>query len=478
MKLSMWMLMRQLPFPHCACNIQDGAAEIRGVRLFSESAESFDPDYVYVAWAGPLGLRYNEDDVILMQKSNSIVIPGQTVEDVLNAALAVFDFYNAWETELLRALNRPDALQRIADIAAEALNGPLCIAATDGRALASTSTPGPHWDDPGWRYFREEGIIPPFYTSGVVRGLDGTLYPGMLQRPLLYRMDDRICICSRISSSDEIVGSIYIQEFDRKLDEADVQLSEVLLEVLRSLDFSLSGTRELQSCADTLRSLIDGAAPDNYATARLDAQLRQRRPYRLLLLRSITGNLDPVHERTVLAALRHSLPASIALVREHNILCVLPEAEPSERILTALDPRHYRIGASLPFADWADLPSRYRQARYAAETEGTGITAFRDVAFRCMTEELVKLEEELHLLHPALAVLRTADAADGSAYYETLKTYLRLQCNMSAAAQALNLHRNSMKYRMQRIRELTEVDLDDPREREYLLLSYRIAENK
>ena len=141
MKLSMWMLMRQLPFPHCACNIQDGAAEILGVRLFSESLESFDPNYVYVDRAGPLSLRYDDDDVILMQKNNSIVIPGQTVEDVLNATLAVFDYYNEWEAELLRAANQNNAVQHIVDIASRALHGPLCVAAADGSAIACTSSP-------------------------------------------------------------------------------------------------------------------------------------------------------------------------------------------------------------------------------------------------------------------------------------------------------------------------------------------------
>ncbi|MBQ2896004.1 MAG: helix-turn-helix domain-containing protein [Oscillospiraceae bacterium] len=471
----MWMLKRQLPFPHCACNIQDGAAEIRGVRLFSESTERFDPDYVYVAWAGPLGMRYNEDDVILMQKSNSIVIPGQTVEDVLNAALAVFDFYNEWEAELLRAANQPEAVQRIADIAAQALNGPVCVAGADGSAVACTSSPGPHWDDPGWQYFREMGVVPPYYTSGTVMGMDGTFYHSMTPQPRLYHIDDRICICARIRSGGENVGSIYVQEFDRRLDEADVQLCRVLLEVLGSLNYENAQAAALQSCSDTLRALILGAAPDPYSTARLDAQLRQRRPYRLLLLRSNTDNRDSVHERSVLASLRKLLPDSVSLAHEHSIVCVLPAEEAPERIGAVLELCHYRMGLSLPFDDWGALLSRYRQAVYAADTE---VLHFRHAAFPCMTEALGKLNTEMDLLHPALAALKKADGKDGTAYYETLRTYLRLQCNMSAAAEALSLHRNSMKYRMQRIRELTAVDLEDAEEREYLLASYRVAEIK
>ena len=138
-----------------------------------------------------------------------------------------------------------------------------------------------------------------------------------------------------------------------------------------------------------------------------------------------------------------------------------------------LELRHYRMGLSLPFDDWGALLSRYRQAAYAAEKDAL---YFRSVAYRCMTEELTKLDGEMDLLHPALVALKESDTRDGTAYYETLKSYLRLQCNMSAAAEALNLHRNSMKYRMHRIREMTGIDPENTEEREYLLLSFRIAE--
>lgn len=473
MKLSMWMLMRQLPFPHCACNIQDGAAEIRGVRLFSPSAAEFDPSYIYVDQAGPLSLRYDGDDVILMQKNNSIVIPGQTVEDVLNATLAVFDYYNEWEAELLRAANQNNAVQHIVDIASRALHGPLCVAAADGSAIACTSSPGPQWDDPGWQYFRDMGMVPPYYTSGAVQDLEGTYYQSMSLRPQLYRIDERICICAHVLSGGETVGSIYVQEFDKKLDEADVQLSEVLLEVLGSLNYENTQAAALQSCSDALRAMVFGAPSDSYSRARLDAQLQKAAPYRLLLLRSNTDNRDPVHECSVLASLRKLLPRSVSFAQDHEIICVLPAAEHTKRLGTVLELRHYQLGISLSFEDWSVLPSRYRQAAYAADK---GILHFQEAAFHCMTETLTKLNGEMDLLHPALAILRETDRRDGSAYYETLKTYLRLQCNMSAAAEKLNLHRNSMKYRMQRIREMCGMDLDNAEEREYLLCSFRIAE--
>jgi len=299
------------------------------------------------------------------------------------------------------------------------------------------------------------------------------LYQSMTPQPRLYRIDDRICICARIQSGGEAVGSIYVQEFECKLDEADVQLSEVLLEVLGSLNYENTQAAALQSCADTLSALTRGVPPDPYGTARLEAQLNKKSPYRLLLLRSNTDNLDSVHERSVLASLRKLFPCSVSFAQDHEIVCVLPAAEHTERLGTVLELRHYQLGISLPFEDWSALPSRYRQAVYAADQEAP---QFRQVAFRCMMDALTRQNEEMALLHPALDTLKRTDTRDGTAYYETLKTYLWLQCNMSAAAEELNLHRNSMKYRMQRIREMTDIDLEDAAEREYLLLSFRIAE--
>ena len=63
-----------------------------------------------------------------------------------------------------------------------------------------------------------------------------------------------------------------------------------------------------------------------------------------------------------------------------------------------------------------------------------------------------------------------------SSYYKTLLTYARLQYNAVASAKALYIHRSSFINRMERIRELIHLNLEDPEERLYLLLSFRIME--
>jgi DNA-binding PucR family transcriptional regulator len=46
----------------------------------------------------------------------------------------------------------------------------------------------------------------------------------------------------------------------------------------------------------------------------------------------------------------------------------------------------------------------------------------------------------------------------------TLRTLVRCRCDRSLASAALNVHRNTLAYRLRRIEEITGLDLDNPRD--------------
>lgn len=69
---------------------------------------------------------------------------------------------------------------------------------------------------------------------------------------------------------------------------------------------------------------------------------------------------------------------------------------------------------------------------------------------------------------------------DGSNYKNSnlylLRTYLINERNISQTAKLLYMHRNSVIYRIARIRETLNMDLDDPNVRLRLLISFKILE--
>ncbi len=77
---------------------------------------------------------------------------------------------------------------------------------------------------------------------------------------------------------------------------------------------------------------------------------------------------------------------------------------------------------------------------------------------------------------PSLLKLIEIDQETGTEYYKTLKMYVTNGFNATHSAEKLYIHRSTFLNRMERIQELTHVDLDDFRTRTYLQISCLLLE--
>lgn len=139
-----------------------------------------------------------------------------------------------------------------------------------------------------------------------------------------------------------------------------------------------------------------------------------------------------------------------------------------------------RIGVSLPFYDIADLKAHYQEAVDALEIgflldPDIQIYTFEDYGMYVMFRTVSDIEDLSRYLHPALPKLAEYDRKNGTNLELTLHTYLKNSCSTTNTAKALYLHRNSVIYRLRRIEELCDIDLDDTDARFRLRLSYAIS---
>lgn len=77
---------------------------------------------------------------------------------------------------------------------------------------------------------------------------------------------------------------------------------------------------------------------------------------------------------------------------------------------------------------------------------------------------------------PALRTLERIDREKGSDYYNTLKEYIKCNCQPVLTAKNLFLHRGTLTYRLNKITELTNLNLNDQDTIFYLDLSFRIID--
>lgn len=82
------------------------------------------------------------------------------------------------------------------------------------------------------------------------------------------------------------------------------------------------------------------------------------------------------------------------------------------------------------------------------------------------------------LCHEKLLLLRKTDKENGTEYMKTLRMYLDQQQNAVRTARELYIHRSTFLYRLEKIKEILESDLDDPEELLYLNLSFRLLERE
>ena len=82
------------------------------------------------------------------------------------------------------------------------------------------------------------------------------------------------------------------------------------------------------------------------------------------------------------------------------------------------------------------------------------------------------------ICHQNLLKLKAVDEKNKSEYMKTLKTYLDVNLSATRAAEELFIHRSTFLYRLEKIKEILQSDLDDPDEIFYLNFSFRLLEQE
>lgn len=201
-------------------------------------------------------------------------------------------------------------------------------------------------------------------------------------------------------------------------------------------------------------------------TARLERALRTSLRRRGLMAQtSITGDVV-----VALIALSHS-DSDAAVVRRL--------ARPILSDLIAyLAPDSASIGIGRVRSDPADLRQGYQEAvqalRGSQRLGATGHLAEYDrLGVERLLTQLLEGQSLERFVGDVLDPFVAYDSAHNSDLLLTLETYLRLGCRQRATASELGLHVNSLHYRLERIQEIGEIDLENAEVRLNLQLALR-----
>ncbi len=196
------------------------------------------------------------------------------------------------------------------------------------------------------------------------------------------------------------------------------------------------------------------------------------------------GEFDYLIERIELA-----WPRAYCVVVEKGLFALVdldgPSRDPSiefmQDVVLFTRDSLVKVGMSRPFSSCSQLVTARLQAMAALE-EGSfreptyWFYRFDDYALQWLISH-GRGQSSLELvMHPAILFLRAYDKEHGSNLEGTLREFMRCRYNASEAATRLYIARSTLLNRLERIQEMTNIDLRDFRERIYLGISLELFE--
>jgi sugar diacid utilization regulator len=307
---------------------------------------------------------------------------------------------------------------------------------------------------------------------------------------------DASCVLAPVALGDAILGYLALlpegDEVVGRGDEVDLQIVQHAANV-----YALSMMRE-RMASEVARQLKDelfegllSGRPHDEQVARERAMRLGYSPdvvYRVLVVVVVhSAGVDADDSRPELLAQRRRLlenlaelcsrrsPDAFATLRDDDLVVLMPEADDARELghtavrhASALGPDwRVTVGIGGQCRTASAIADSYAQARRALDVSqrfypaGHGdVVSFEDLGLYRLLFHVGDPEELRGFTEQVLGTLLEYDRRHNADFVRTLAAYLDHNGNLQATARELNLHVNSVAYRMQRIQAIAALDLE------------------
>lgn len=466
-------------------DIHFGPPILNGVRLLNNYYPERDQDDV--AFIGPSEdfINPNSPGTFVCCKNDIIYIDNIDSELIFNECIRAFEFYNQWEIALLEAVIKDCDLTTFINLGHQVFESPMFISSVNGQTCAITSQydPGIH---PIWKQRMEQGnlsfeFINQYHEGEYFHGMYSSTYPQIGNSPIW----GGEILFSNLRNNNERIGSIIIYEYSHKFHQGDAQLLNVFTNIVEKA-LALHPTRyfSLTELENLAFSLLNNHLEDwEKAYKVLESYRWNYRHEFLVVCSSPPSGVDSVVIGRMRDIIKSRYSGICTVLLDGNMIVVINRnLQKDERML--LDhmqqlARHKLVlGISYPFCGFEHLKTYYEQAHSAmcfAKEEGRSEAAFEE-AFEIEFGKQIGASSSLSsMVHPDVRNLICMDKKKNTEYARTLYAFLFCGCNYRETARILMIHRNTLTYRMEKIKPLLSVDLEDNRERMVILKSLMLS---
>lgn len=393
-----------------------------------------------------------------------------------------------------------DSLEEFADVISEVLRCPITIEDANHRLLAYST----HDDrtDPariatiiGRRV--PEKVINSLWKEGVIPSLLST------RDPIRVKTLDDIGLGNRVAVSvwknDEVLGFIWALEIERTLDEEDFEWLKRAAEATKNklIQVQTRKNKKEEQYQEFFWQLLTSHLSSNEAIINKFHSLQITPPSLFAVtVFQFSQNVTRDDEKNIAYLLKTIQQPKILLhTIDHQQLILLISldslSQPVEKLNTFCELFVHKMkdrfgigkivqGFSNVYSDFIKVEKAYREARTVISikekfpNEAKEIHGYHSLGIYKYINVLLEKAEKDHFDNYSLQKLHEYDKKNNSDLVETLEVYLNKDSNVHEAAKALNVHANTLTYRLKRISEIGEINLKDPNQKITLFLDLKL----
>ncbi|ADF41997.1 PucR family transcriptional regulator [Priestia megaterium] len=397
-----------------------------------------------------------------------------------------------------------DTLEEFADRISEVLNCPITIEDANHRLLAY-STHDERTDQAriatiiGRRV--PEKVINNLWKEGIIPKLLETNEPVRVKNINEIGLGDRIAIS--IWKNEEVLGFIWAVEIEKALGDEEVELLKKAANVLKNklLQLQIRKYKREERSQEFFWKLLTGhiKSRQEISEAFYEAQITAPSTFSIAIFR-FQEDITPEAERQISYMLKtmHRLKIVLYTIDCNDLILLLsldavenPLDEQRDfvdyfrgNMYERFDVTQIKASCSSIYSSHDHIEKSYKEAlnvlnmksKFPEETkeiinyQELGIYQFLDV----ILEKRVHDQFENH----SLKKLTNYDLRHNSNLVETLEVFLNNDNNINEAAKELNVHMNTLSYRLKRISEIGDINLKDVNQKITLYIDIKLMKYK
>lgn len=390
-------------------------------------------------------------------------------------------------------------MDELADLIGELLQNPITIEDADHKLIAYSSH-GDSTDPARWSTIMgrrvPEKVLTRLWKDGVFQELLTQDDPVHIPAKDDIGLGKRVAIA--IKRSTDVLGYIWAQEVNRPLTPEDDEILRQAAKAAVSRLIQRQGKRkaEEQRRTEFLWELLLGNHSSEAAIRQKADSLQMQMPSHSLIciVEAAGARLDQylypllMRDKLYWVVDGSQIILLIGLLdgkkEERDVLLRKVEqflADSLSKLVTHASEGKVIAGYGREYKGYSQIVKSYREALHAVKVkklfprETEGIHGYHQLGIYRYLLKLKQWEEEEGYCNERLERLRQYDRDNQTAMLDTLETFLDAAGKMNVTAQSLHIHINTLSYRLRRIEEIMQVDLENMNQRAALYLELKMS---